>query len=557
MGKIYAQLKQNVDFLNEIDRRLQNNERLNMHEIWEVQKAVLNIEYVVNYAENSLEGVVGEERLANGNNKSFNIPNNFEQMVNEWEKEFEDEQAENVVEHLKANQKVPSYSPELNEPDPVRYFEYVTNTLDDIVPTVTRGHFGPTAEAFKNLTNSARQDYVDTAIEQNFVMEPKGRISRDIYPWLAGPHARYMGDVGAENPESYLIRAQKDLDNYEREELLDSYDKRFKNNLTLAKGISKIENATVNEHALADAIKEGIEKYTSTERDKNEPTLGEFLSKSRDKLEEKVLFGELDLYGENEDATFLREYLVNPVDAVAKHFEDKAAKQGNIGAKESRQNVRKIRAEKNNYEQANRGKNNGWEVLENNRRDAFEMHIREDYPDFNPTQLADKYKGGVIERKILRSTSQEWKDVTAAFASWDKNGPEKGNVAKVANPAMAYLRHKFPRTKIEDITPEMARGLRGAGAQRALFCLSVVDAANQANQDAIEGQREANDAKIKEFEQRAGIVHEEEINNDIQNDFHQLLKNDIESNNNDVFEEINENKEERHNENDIVIGQYE
>ena len=265
MGRIYEQLKQNIDFLNEIDRRLRNNERLNMHEIWEVQKAVLNIEYVVNYTETSLEGAVGEERLANGNNKSFNIPNNFEQMVNEWEKEFDEEQVDNVVEHLKTNQRVPSYSPEINEPDPVRYFEYVTGTLDNIVPTVTRGHFGPTAEAFKSLTNSARQDYVDTALEQNFVMEPKGRIARDIYPWLTSPHERYMGDVGADNPENYLVRAQRDLDNYEREELLDDFQKRFKNNLTLAKGISKVENATNNEHALADAIRDGVEKYTSAD----------------------------------------------------------------------------------------------------------------------------------------------------------------------------------------------------------------------------------------------------------------------------------------------------
>ena len=559
MGRIYEQLKQNIDFLNEIDRRLRNNERLNMHEIWEVQKAVLNIEYVVNYTETSLEGAVGEERLVNGNNKSFNIPNNFEQMVNEWEKEFDEEQVDNVVEHLKTNQRVPSYSPELNEPDPVRYFEYVTGTLDNIVPTVTRGHFGPTADAFKSLTNSARQDYIDTALEQNFVMEPKGRISRDIYPWLAGPHARYMGDVGADNPENYLFRAQRDLDNYEREELLDDFQKRFKNNLTFAKGISKVENATNNEHALADAIRDGVGNYTSADRGKDEPTLGEFLSKSREKLEEKVLFGELDLYEENEDTTFLREYLVDPVNAMAKYYENKVANVREAGTNVSRQSARKVRAERNNYDRANQGKRNDWEVFENNRRDAFEMYIREDYPDFNPAQLADEYKGSFIERNILRSTSQEWKDVTAAFASWDRNGPEKGNLAKVSNPAMAYLRHKFPHTRVEDITPEMARGLRGAGAQRALFCLSVVDAANNAQQDAIEGQREANDAKIREFEKRAGIVHEEPvnnniINNDIQNDFQESLKNDIEPNNKEIEQAPNADEEERHNENEIVIG---
>ena len=561
MGRIYEQLKQNINFLNEVDRRLQNKERLNMHEIWEVQKAIVNIKHVIDYADSSLEGGVGEGRFVAGKNHSFNIPNNFEDMVNGWEKEFDEEQIDNVVEQLKTNQRVPSYSPELNEPDPIRYFNHVTGTLDNIVTSVTTGQFGPTQEAFTGLVSSARQDYIDTAIEQNFVMDPNApRIKQDVYPWLAGPHVRYMGDVGAENPESYIVRAQKDINNYEMEQGLDDYEKRFKNNLAAAKVISKVENATLNEHALANAIKDGVGDYANKNRSKDEPTIGELLSKTRDKLEEKVLFGELDLYEENEDAEFLREYLIDPVEAMAKHYDKQAASQGNNGAGSSRRSAREFRAERNNYDQANLGKNNGWEALENNRRDAFEMHIREDYPDFNPTQLAEEYKGGFMERKILHSTSQEWKDVTTAFASWDRNGPEKGNVTKVANPAIAYLRHKFPHTNVEDITPEMARGLRGAGAQRALFCLSVVDAANEAQRDAIEGQREINEAKIKEFEKRAGIVHEEPVNNnivnnDIQNDFHASLKNDLESENNEIEQAPNADKEERHNENEIVLGE--
>ena len=561
MGRIYDQLKQNIDFLNEVDRRLQNNELLNMHEIWEVQKAVVNINYVINYVEQSLEDAVEEGRFENGNNQSFNIPEDFEVMVDQWEQQFEKEQIDNVVDHLKSNQRVPSYSPEINEPDPIRYYEYVTGTLDNIVPSVTRSHFGPTAEAFASLTNSARQDYVNTALEQNFVMDPKvGQIAQDIYPWLASPNERYMGDVGSDNPIEYLRLAQRDLEQYERSELLDDFKDRFKNNLPLAKALAKVENATVNEHALTDAIMEGANHFINKNKNvDNEPTLGEFLSKSRAKLEEKVLFGELDLYEENENAAFLREYLIDPVEAMAKRFERNAASQGDFRAGISRQDATKIRSERNNYNQVNRDVHNGWEVFENNRRDAFEMYIREDYPDFNPAQLANEYKGSFVERNLLRSTSQEWKDVTAAFASWDRNGPEKGNLAKVSNPAAAYLRHKFPRTRLEDITPEMARSLRGAGAQRALFCLSVVDAANQAQQDAIEGQRELNDAKIREFERRAGIIHEEAvnnniINNDIQNDFQESLKNDIEPKSNDIKEIPNENIEERHNENEIILG---
>lgn len=74
-------------------------------------------------------------------------------------------------------------------------------------------------------------------------------------------------------------------------------------------------------------------------------------------------------------------------------------------------------------------------------------------------------------------------------------------------------------------------------------------------------KREANDAKIREFESRAGIVHEEQavdnniINNDIQNDFQESLKNDIEPNNNEIEEAPKTNNEERQNENDIVIGE--
>ena len=560
MGRIYEQLKQNIDFLNEIDRRLQNDELLNMHEIWEVQKAVLNIKYVIDYTETSLSDAIDEGRFEAGDNGSFNIPEDFEQMVNQWEDQFDEEQVDQVLEHLQTNQRVPSYSPEINEPDPIRYFEYVTGTLDTIVPTVAQGHFGPTAEAFKRLTKSARQDYINTALEQNFVMERDGRITRDVYPWLTSPHERYMGDVGVEDPMDYVWRAQREIDNYEREEDLEPYQERFKNNLPLARAVAKVENANNNPHALADAIKEGVEKNLVGGRNRKEASLGEILSKTRAKLEEKVLFGELDLSDENEDCQFLREYLADPVEGMAKFFERQAASQGEYRAADFRQSARKMRAERNSYNQANRDVHNGWDVLENNRRDAFEMYIREDFPDFDPTQLANEYKGGFIERNILRSTSQEWKDVEAAFASWDRNGPEKGNLAKVSSPAMAYLRHKFPHTKVEDITPEMARSLRGAGARRAEFCLSVVDAAARAGQDAIEGQREANDAKIREFEKRAGIVHEEPvdnniINNDIQNELHESLKNDIEAEDNEIEQAPNAGKEERHNENEIILGE--
>ena len=560
MGRIYEQLKQNIDFLNEIDRRLQNDELLNMHEIWEVQKAVLNIKYVIDYAETSLEDAVNEGRLEAGDNRSFNIPEGFEMMVNQWEDQFDEEQIDQVLDRLQTNQRVPSYSPEINEPDPRRYFEYVTGTLDHIVPTVAQGHFGPTVEAFKKLTVSARQDYINTALEQNFVMEGDGRITQEIYPWLTSPHERYMGDVGVDEPMEYVRRAQIELDDYEREEDLEPFQDRFKHNLRLAKAVAKVENANNNVHALADVIKDQVKRVFIGGTNRKEATFGEILSKTRAKLEEKVLFGELDLSDENEDCQFLREYLSDPVEGMAKFYERQAAAQGEFRAADLRQNARKMRAERNNYDQANRGVHNGWEVLENNRRDAFGMYIREDFPDFDPTQLANEYKGGFVERKILRSTSQEWKDVENAFASWDRNGPEKGNLAKVSYPAMAYLRHKFPHTNVEDITLDMARSLRGAGARRALFCLSVVDAAGRAQQDAIEGQREANDAKIREFEKRAGIVHEEPVNNnivnnDIQNDLHESLKNDLESENNEIKQAPNADKEERHNENEIILGE--
>ena len=272
------------------------------------------------------------------------------------------------------------------------------------------------------------------------------------------------------------------------------------------------------------------------------------------------MFGELNLSDENEDCQFLREYLADPVEGMAKLYERKAEGRDEFRAAEFRKTARKIREERNNYNQANRNIHNGWDVLENNRRDAFEMYIREDFPDFDPTQLANEYKGGYVERYILRSTSEQWKDVVAAFAAWDRNGPEKGNLAKVAYPAMAYLTHKFPHTRVEDITLDMARSLRGAGARRALFCLSVVDAASRAEHDAIEGQREANDAKIREFEERAGIAHEEPannniINNDIQNDFHESLKHDVEQKNNVIVQVPKANKEEINNENEIIIGE--
>jgi hypothetical protein len=206
-----------------------------MHEIWEVQKAILNIKHVIDYADSAIEGAVIEGRFdTTRENHSFNIPKNFEAMVNEWEEQYDEEQVDGIIEHLQANQRVPSYSPELSEPDPVRYFNYITQTLDNIVPTVTQGHFGPTSEAIKDIIVSARIDYVDTAIEQNFVMDAnETRIGRDIYEWLNAPHERYMGQVGANNPVRYVNSGQNQITNYEVEQGLDDFRVRFKNNLPL------------------------------------------------------------------------------------------------------------------------------------------------------------------------------------------------------------------------------------------------------------------------------------------------------------------------------------
>ena len=104
------------------------------------------------------------------------------------------------------------------------------------------------------------------------------------------------------------------------------------------------------------------------------------------------------------------------------------------------------------------------------------LHLESKLPDHSIEDSFDRQKPSFFE-KLFRTTSEEYENFKTAFNNYNnKKHKLYGNDKALEDAAVGYLHHKFPNLKENELpTPEQISRLKGAGKDRADFCLKVVE----------------------------------------------------------------------------------
>ena len=109
---------------------------------------------------------------------------------------------------------------------------------------------------------------------------------------------------------------------------------------------------------------------------------------------------------------------------------------------------------------------------------AIENKIPES--NYSINKAFEKQKPSTWERR-LRTTSKEYKAFKRTFNAYkDHTRKGYGDDKALEDSAIRYLRHKFPNLKEGEFpTAEQIANLKGAGKERAAFCVKVVEAVRE------------------------------------------------------------------------------
>ena len=481
MGRIYESIRKDIEKLRQIDEALKNHQPVSMDQILDTAIALEKVQYVLAYTEHEEPALLQDTIfLPQGDMANFNVPNNFEDMVDEWEEALGEERTNEAIRHLDLQTKEEAYVPEITPHDPQGYFEYVTGTLNRVANVSALGHFGISKEGVGALAVSAQQEFSKVASQQNFAYNPNNNdqvydFLRDPVTYVVNGHREQMRLEEKDDRDNYYFDMQQETErilanmpnnNFQRA----SQDLRA--NYPVAKSMDPLLKAQWKVKDVATGIKESVEKYrVESAKAKNAPTMGKFLSDVKDKTADIVLDHAIVL-GDDEDSKFIQSFIKDPVAAMEKHYEKmsqdgRGRVLGNYQAK-----ARDMAAERGNYQQARVGKVDRYAALEERRKGRFESFFNEHNPHFDPARFKRRFAGSTFER-FLGRTSKEWTDLPDYVDSWKNIGGNR-DLDKAADLACKYLKHKFPDVDPKDVTPEMVAGLRGAGKDRGAFCLTLV-----------------------------------------------------------------------------------
>ena len=506
MGRIYESIRKDIETLRRIDQALRNNELLSMDQVFETSLAMQKINYVITYAESEQPELLAQTFfLPQGDMQHFNIPNDFEELVDSWEESLGEERTDHAVDHLTRQEEAETYVPEITPHNSLAYYEYVHDSVHQIAQISSLGHFGISNEGVAQMARSAAQDFVTVAKQQNFVYGP-GNHS-EVYDFLRDP----VGTVVNENRERMRLD-DTDL----RVEFLQNQraitEEQFQNAphpnpeeelrdyMPVARALQPLAQSKWDTKSLADALKKSVQNYLSRPHsNENAPNLGTFLSEARDHFETTFLNHAVDLNAD-ENGQFLKDFLKNPVDAMEKHYNDLSSLQSNRGNVAYRNYARSIRGAAQDYQQARVGKVDRYAELLDHRKARTENLLQESDPEFNPADFKRRFQGNAFER-FLGRTSQEWTDLSNCIDNWKNAGAER-DYDQAADLAKKYLHHKFPNVDPKEITPEMVRGLRGAGKERSAFCLNLLQSHDQADAEMSQAIYDQANARFDENENR-------------------------------------------------------
>ena len=531
MGRIYESIRKDIEKLRQIDEALKNHQPVSMDQILDTAIALEKVQYVLTYTEHEEPALLqGTVFLPQGDMVNFNVPNNFEDMVDEWEDALGEERTNEAIRHLDLQTKEEAYVPEITPHNPQGYFEYVTGTMNRVANVSALGHFGISKEGVGALAVSAQQEFSKVASKQNFAYNPNSNDR--VYDFLRDPVTYVVNG----NRAQMRLEDKDDRDNYydamqqETEQILanmpnnnfQSASQDLGNNYPVARAMDPLLKAPWKVKDVATGIKESVEKYRAEKaKAKNAPSMGKFLSDAKDKTADIVLDHAITL-GDDEDSKFIQSFIQDPVAAMEKHYSDLAQDGRGRALGNYQSKARDMAAERANYQQAREGKVDRYAALEARRKEHFETFFNEHNPNFDPARFKSRFAGSTFER-FLGRTSKEWTDLSNYVDSWKNIGGNR-DLDKAADLACKYLKHKFPDVDPKDVTPEMVAGLRGAGKDRGAFCLTLVqgqlDSKEEMNQHIYD---EAN-AAFDGYETR---LHRGE-------NFQDVLANDINAEHRDI-----------------------
>ena len=518
MGRIYENLRRDIEKLRQVDEAIKNKQLINMDDIFAVSIALQKIQYVLVYTQHENSNLFDGQRLEFGDLENFNLPNDFEEMVNEFEDGLGEERTNEALRHLGLQDQIEPYVPEITKHNPRAYYEYVRETLDNIGDINMRQPFGISYAGLAFMAVSAREDFVKTTLEQDFAYDVYDKNNDGIYRFLNDP-IREMINVHGDglDSRSEFITDQRylyedTLQNSEHPDPIGDVDHLYR----VADALAPIHKAKWNPKGLGEAIKKSVTNYMK-DRHKNDPSVGEFLSKVRDRIEAS-LFDHAVILGEDANSEFIKHFMKDPIAAMEKHYNDLDADKRLGPSPQDRARALRIRDEKQNYDQARVGKVDRYAQMLESRKHRFEEVFNQSNPNFDPAHFKSNYAGSTFER-FLGRTSKEWTDLSNYVDNWKNVGQEK-DLDKAADLARKYLRHKFPKTDPKDVTEDMIANLRGAGRVRSMFCLSLIQGQAYAEQEENQAIYEAANRRFDELENRLhrGANFQEELGNQINND---------------------------------------
>ena len=548
MGRLYEQIRKDIEKLRQIDEAIKNNQTVSMDDVFDVSIALQKIEYLITYAEHeNKELLEGAGRFPLGELTHFNLPEEFETMVDSWEESLGEERVNHAVNHLQRQSEAETYVPEIMPHDARGYYEYVRGTVDNIARISQRGHFGISRDGVVAMAVSAQQELVKNVFAQDYDFNQHAKENVEVLDFIDNP----IEEIVQGHTEDLMLNG-----NFEVKEFLNAHQAYYKNIVrnsehpqpfrevdaysSIAKALGPIHQAKWNAQDLSKGIKDSITSYVSNLKgEKGEVSTGSFLSMARDRIE-STLFDHAMVLGDDPNSKFIKDFLADPVKTMEKHFLDLSNDPANSNKEANRLYAEKIRAEQENYNQARQGKVDRFAQIELDKKRAFDAYFNEKNPHFDPATFKHQYQGSPFER-FLGRTSKEWTDLSDYIDSW-KNIDANRDFDKANDLASKYLRHKFPGRDLKDITPEMCRGLRGAGAERSLFCLSLVQGKDIAEERV---HQEIYDQANRRFDQLETRLHrgqsfqdqladdlaEDNDINQIQNDNEIAKENVIENNN--------------------------
>ena len=548
MGRLYEQVRKDIEKLRQLDEAIKNKQLVSMDEVFEASVALQKIDYVITYAEQTLK-IPPEEigRFPLGQFDHFNLPEDFEAMTNNWEDDLNEQQIEHAVNHLKLQDQAEPYVPEITPHDPKGYYEYVENTINSIYSVSLKGHFGISRDGITLMTISAQQELVKNVFAQDYAFDSRDRENQAMLDFIDNP----LEEMANRNEESLGLNGHNDIKEFLR--LQKNYYNEISNQMVhphafqdvtayapVAKALEPIHTSKWNPKDLSSAVEESVRNYIRDYKGKkDEMNIGSFVSLVRDRVESSI-FDHATKLGEDADSQFIKDFLTNPIQSLQQRFRGPSINEADANNELNARCAQRLGEEQENYNQARVGKVDRFAQIEASKKQRFHDFFAQQNPDFNPATFKQQYSGSAFER-FLGRTSREWTELSDYIDSWKNVGQEQ-NFDRASELATRYLIHKFPNVDPKDVTPEMCQGLRGAGKERGLFCLSLVHGKGIAEDQVDQEIYDQANARFDQLESRlhrgqnfqdqlAGDVAEENDgpnnDNEIENDNLIVKNNEI------------------------------